>query len=88
MVRLHPLPPKTQTDLYGLFLFLLFAVWQETLKKAKDMGINPVLCFNHDDNVPAWKTSEKLGGKLDSVNTINGVKIRKYIIDTSKLSKS
>ena len=58
---------------------------KETLKKAKKMGINPVLVFNHDNNIPAWHTSEKLGGKLDSVNEINGIKIRKYIIDTSKV---
>ncbi len=57
----------------------------ETLKKAKEMGINPALVFNHDDNVPAWRTSEKLGGKLESINIVNGVKLRKYVIDTSKL---
>lgn len=57
----------------------------ETLKKAKEMGIERVLIFNHDDNVPAWRTSEKLGGTLDSINEINGIKIRKYVIDTSKI---
>ena len=57
----------------------------ETLKKAKEMGIKQVLIFNHDDNIPAWRTSEKMGGKLDSINIVNGVKIRKYIFDTSKL---
>ena len=57
----------------------------ETLKKAKETGINPVLIFNRDDNVPAWRTSEKLGGKLDSINIINGTKLRKYLIDTSKI---
>lgn len=57
---------------------------QEMLKKAKEMGIKSVLIFNHDDNMPAWKSSEKMGGKLDSINEINGVKIRKYIFDMSK----
>ncbi len=57
----------------------------ETLKKAKEMGINPVLIFNHDDNVPAWRASEKLGGRLDSINTVKGVKIRKYVFDTAKI---
>ena len=57
----------------------------ETLKKAKEMGIKRVLIFNHDDNVPAWRTSEKMGGKLDSINMVNGVKLRKYVFDTSKL---
>ena len=57
----------------------------ETLKKAKEMGIKRVLIFNHDDNVPAWRTSEKMGGKLDSINIVNGVKLRKYVFDTSKL---
>lgn len=54
------------------------------LKKAKEMGIDSVLIFNHDDNVPAWKSSEKMGGELASVNEINGVKIRKYVFDISK----
>ncbi len=58
---------------------------QETLKKAKDMGINPVLIFNNDDNIAAWRASEKLGGILVSTNEINGTKIRKYVIDTSKI---
>lgn len=57
----------------------------KTLKKAKEMGIKRVLTFNYDDNVPAWRTSEKMGGKLDSINIINGVKVRKYVFDTSKL---
>ena len=57
----------------------------ETLKKAKDMGINQVLVFHNDDNVPAWRASEKTGGKLDSINIVNGVKLRKYVFDTSKL---
>ena len=57
---------------------------QEMLKKAKEMGIDSVLIFNHDDNVPAWKSSEKMGGELASVNEINGVKIRKYVFDISK----
>lgn len=57
------------------------------LKKAKEMQINPVLVFNHDDNIPAWRTSEKFGGKLDSINTVDGIKIRKYLFDTEKLSK-
>ncbi|MFQ6739331.1 MAG: GNAT family N-acetyltransferase [Alphaproteobacteria bacterium] len=56
----------------------------ETLKKAKEMGIKLALIFNRDDNVPAWHTSEKIGGKLDVVNTVNGVKLRKYIVDTSR----
>ena len=59
---------------------------RETLKKAEEMGINPVLIFHHDDNISAWSISEKLGGKLDSVNMIDGIKCRKYLIDTSKLS--
>ena len=59
---------------------------RETLKKAEEMGINPVLIFHHDDNISAWSISEKLGGKLDSVNMIDGIKVRKYLIDTSKLS--
>ncbi len=54
---------------------------QEMLKKAKEMGIDTTLVFNHDDNVPAWKTSEKMGGKLAAINEINGVKIRKYVFD-------
>ena len=57
----------------------------ETLKKAKEMGIKQVLIFNHDDNIPAWRTSEKMGGKLDSINIVNGIKTRKYVFDTSKL---
>ena len=55
----------------------------ETLKKAKEMGIKRVLIFNHDDNVSAWRTSEKMGGKLESINIVNGIKIRKYVFDTS-----
>ena len=51
------------------------------------MGIEQALVFNHDDNVPAWRTSEKLGGKLDSINIVNGIKIRKYWIDVSKMAK-
>lgn len=62
-------------------------ITQETLKKAKEMGIDTVLIFNHDDNMPAWRSSEKLGGKLDSINTVDGIKIRKYIFDMSKKSK-
>lgn len=57
---------------------------EETLKKAKEMGIETVLVFNHDDNVPAWRASEKLGGKLDSINVVDGIKLRKYIFDMTK----
>ncbi len=57
----------------------------ETLKKAKEIGIKRVLVFHYDNNIPAWRTSEKMGGKLDSINMVNGIKARKYIIDTSKL---
>ncbi|MBO4285169.1 MAG: GNAT family N-acetyltransferase [Alphaproteobacteria bacterium] len=59
---------------------------EETLKKAKKMGIESVLIFNHDDKVPAWRSSEKLGGKLDSVNVVDGIKLRKYIFDISQKS--
>lgn len=59
---------------------------REMLKKANEIGIDSVLIFNHDDNVPAWKTSEKMGGKLASINEVNGVRIRKYIFDISDLS--
>jgi len=59
---------------------------RETLKKAKEMGIDSVLIFNHDDNVPAWRSSEKMGGKLASVNDVDGIKLRKYIFDISKMS--
>ena len=57
---------------------------QEMLNKAKEMGIDSALIFNHDDNIPAWKISEKMGGRLASTNNVNGVKIRKYIFDMSK----
>ena len=59
---------------------------KETLKKAKEMGIDSVLIFNHDDNTPARLSSEKNGGRLDSINTVKGIKLRKYIFDTSKIS--
>mgnify|MGYP002624781429 CR=1 FL=1 len=58
----------------------------ETLKKAKEIGIKSVLIFNHDDNIPAWKSSEKMGGKLDSINLVNGIKIRKYIFNTAQIN--
>lgn len=57
---------------------------QEMLNKAKEMGIDSALIFNHDDNIPAWKISEKMGGRLATTNNVNGVKIRKYIFDMSK----
>ncbi len=59
---------------------------RETLKKAKEMGIDSVLIFNHDDNVPAWRSSEKNGGKLASVDTVDGIRLRKYVFDMSKKS--
>ena len=59
---------------------------EETLKKAQEMGIDKVLIFNHDDNKPAWLSSEKAGGKLDSINTVKGVRIRKYVFDMTKKS--
>ena len=71
--------PKYRGQGYGNIIKL------ETLKKAKEMGIKQVLIFNHDDNIPAWRTSEKMGGKLDSINIVNGIKTRKYVFDTSKL---
>ena len=71
--------PKYRGQGYGTI------IKQKTLEKAKEMGIKTVLIFNHDTNTPAWRSSEKLGGKLDSINEVNGVKIRKYIFDTSKI---
>ena len=59
----------------------------ETLKKAKEMGIKSALIFNHDDNIPAWKSSEKMGGKLASVTDLNGIKLRKYVFDLSELTE-
>ena len=60
-----------------------YILTKETLKKAKEMGIVSVLIFNHDDNVPAYRISEKIGGKLDSINIVDGIRIRKYIFDLS-----
>lgn len=57
----------------------------ETLKKAKEMKIKLALIFNYDANVSAWHISEQVGGKLDNVNAVNGIKMRRYIIDTSKI---
>ena len=76
-IGLHILPHYRGQG-YGSILI------QEMLKKAKEMGINSALIFNHDDNIPAWKLSEKMGGKLASTNNVDGVKIRKYIFDMSK----
>ena len=71
--------PKYRGQGYGTI------IKQKTLEKAKEMGIKTVLIFNHDTNTPAWRSSERLCGKLDSINEVNGVKIRKYIFDTSKI---
>ena len=59
----------------------------ETLKKAKEMGIKSALIFNHDDNIPAWKSSEKMGGELASITELNGIKLRKYVFDLSELTE-
>lgn len=77
-IGIHILPEQRGHG-YGNIILL------ETLKKAKEMGIKHALVFNHDDNIPAWHTSEKLGGKLDSINIVNNIKLRKYVFDTSKL---
>ncbi len=75
--------PKYRGRGYGNILLL------ETLKKAKEKGINPALVFNHDDNVPAWHMSERNGGKLDKIifNESKGLNVRKYLFDTSKLDR-
>lgn len=80
-IGMHILP-KYRGHGYGII------ITAETLKKAKEMGINPALIFNHDDNVPGWHVSEKVGGVLASITeTADGVKLRKYLVDTSKISK-
>ncbi len=56
----------------------------ETLQKAKEMGIQRILIFHNDDNVSAWRASERAGSKLDSINIIDGIKVRKYVFDTSR----
>lgn len=60
---------------------------RETLRMAKDKGINPVLIFHYSDNIPACKMSESVGGKLESdvFNERRGRFIRKYSFDTSVL---
>ena len=79
-IGLHILPQYRGKG-YGNILI------REMLKKAKEKEIDSALIFNHDDNVPAWKTSEKMGGKLAAINEIDGVKIRKYVFDMSKISE-
>ena len=78
-IGLHILP-QYRGQGYGNILI------QEMLRKAKEKGIKSALIFNHDDNIPAWKISEKMGGKLVSTDDVDGVKIRKYIFDMSKIS--
>jgi len=60
---------------------------RETLKRAKEKGINPVLVFHFADNIPACKMSESVGGKLveERFHEKHGRFIRKYTFDTSKL---
>lgn len=59
----------------------------ETLKRAKEKGINPVLVFHFADNIPACKMSESVGGKLmeERFQEKRGRLIRKYAFDTSLL---
>jgi len=75
-IGLHILP-QYRGQGYGSILI------KQMLKKAKEMGINSALIFNHDDNIPAWKISEKTGGKLVSITDTNGIKLRKYVFDIS-----
>lgn len=70
--------PKYRGKGYGIILL------KETMRKAKEMGIDSVLVFNHHDNEPAWRSSERLGGRLDSINDIDGDKVRKYVFDMVK----
>ncbi len=70
--------PKYRGKGYGII------IQKETMRKAEEMGIDSVLVFNHDDNEPAWRSSERLGGELASVNDIDGVMIRKYVFDMVK----
>lgn len=60
---------------------------RETLKRAKDKGINPVLVFHFADNIPACKMSESVGGKLveERFHEKHGRFIRKYIFDTDNM---
>ncbi len=60
---------------------------RETLKCAKEKGINPVLVFHFADNIPACKMSESVGGKLveETFHEKHGRFIRKYIFDTDNL---
>ena len=60
---------------------------RETLKRAKEKGINPVLVFHFADNIPACKMSESVGGKLveERFHEKHGRFIRKYTFDTSAL---
>lgn len=76
--------PQYRGKGYGKILLL------ETLKKAKEKNINPALVFNHDDNLPAWKMSESLNGKLERKNFIEskGLYVRKYVFDTSKIASN
>ena len=45
------------------------------------------ILFNPDDNIPAWRSSEKLGGKLESINTVDGIKLRNYILICRKIKQ-
>lgn len=60
---------------------------RETLKRAKEKGINPVLVFHFADNIPACKMSESVGGKLveERFHEKHGRLIRKYSFNTDNM---
>ncbi|MBQ5700286.1 MAG: GNAT family N-acetyltransferase [Alphaproteobacteria bacterium] len=60
---------------------------RETLKRAKEKGINPVLVFHFADNIPAYKMSESVGGKLEEerFHEKHGRLIRKYSFNTDNM---